>query len=150
MAQYFKVVKRLANGELRSSTPCRGGSLTYHRKKFTRMIPGSLGIFIFVDEWQARQFAKIHSSSSGTHMKVYSCAVIGRPVVAYRVQSIDFTMDSFIKMFKKARTRLARVKGLLSKEHDGRVNRVRPAPNGAYTVQAVRLKRQIANYGGWW
>ena len=145
---YYKVIRNVG-GELRSSTPCIGGSLTYHRKKFTRMIPGSLGIFIFKDEWQAKQFAKTHSRINGGNMQVYSCAIVGEPVRAWRVQSIEYTISSFVKMFKKAKTRLLRVKSLLSKEHDRRVSRVRVAPAGAYTVQAVRLKRQVANFGGW-
>ncbi len=147
--RYYKVVRRVS-GKLKSSTPCIGGTLVYHRKKFTRMIPGSLGIFIFKDEWLAKQFAKSHSRFNGGNMKVYSCAIVGKPVRAYRVQSVECTITSFVKMFKKAKTRLARIRGLLHKEHDGRVSRVRIAPEGAYTVQAVRLKRQVANYGGYW
>ena len=146
---YYKVVRRLKRG-LVSSTPCKGGCLTYHRKTFTRMIPGSLGIFIFKDQWLAMDFAKGHSSRTGVTMKVFSCEVVGKAVRARRVQSIDFTIGSFIDMFKRGRTRYARLIGLASKEHDGRVSRVRIAPAGAYTVQAVRLKREIAHYGGWW
>lgn len=114
------------------------------------MIPGSLGIFIFKDLWLATSFAKNHNIRSGHDMKVYSCAIKGKPVRARRVQDVEFTIASFVEMFKRGRTRYARLIGLASKAQDGRVSRVRTAPSGAYTVQAVRLKRQVANFGGYW
>ena len=149
MTMYYKVVRR-RNLKLVSSTPCKGGELTYHRKTFTRMIPGSLGIFIFKDLWLATQFAKGHHIRTGTSMKVYSVAIKGKPVRARRVQSIDFSVASFVEMFKRNATRYSRFIGLASKAQDGRVSRVAVAPHGAYTVQAVRLKRQVANFGGYW
>ena len=145
---YYKVV-RLVNDELKSSTPCRGGSLTYHRKKFTRMIPGSLGIFIFKDQWLAQKFAQGHRDRLGVQMQVFSCAIVGKAVRARKVQSVDYTIGSFIDMFRKARTRIARLRSMYRKSQDGRVYRIRTAPVGAYTVQAVRLKRLVRNYHRW-
>lgn len=150
MARYYKVVRQVGTGSgmLKSTTPCRGGSLYYSKKSFTRMIPGSLGLFVFDDLWLATSFAKAHSRSGGC-LKVFSCEVKGKAEKVKHVQDISRTLKSFIKVFN-GKSRKNRIRRMARMWYDGRVRRLKFAPGGSFTVQAVRLKRELRSFGYSW
>ena len=146
--RYYKVVRRMGN-LLRSVTPCDGGRLFYSRKSFTRMIPGSLGIFVFKDQYLAEQFAKAHAQSGGC-LLVFSCEVKGKAEKTSYVQDVARTIQSFVEMFKAVKTRKKRISKMEGMWHDRRVARFKCAPAGSFTVQAVRIKRQLRVFGYSW
>lgn len=150
MARYYKVVRQVGTGSglLKSTTPCRGGSLYYSKKSFTRMVPGSLGLFVFNDLYLANSFAKAHSRTGGC-LKVFSCEIKGKAEKARYVQDISRTLKSFIRVFKGT-SRKKRIRRTAMMWFDGRVRRLKCAPQGSFTVQAVRLKRELSSFGYSW
>jgi hypothetical protein len=148
--RYFKVVRvkkqkwNRPKQKLVSVSPCIGGELEYFRKKFTKMIPGSLGIFVFSSAETARQFAR-GSSRWDEPCRVYSCAVKGAAVQMRWIQLIHKTLDSLMGLsLFGGRTRKKRAESLGHIKWDGRCGpRVVRAPANSYTVTAVRLKRHI-------
>ena len=146
--RYYKVV-RLAGGGFRSVTPCEGGRLYYSRKKFTKMVPGSMGIFVFNDMYLATRFAQAHAQS-GACIKIFSCEVKGKAEKASYVQDIARSLNSFVKMFKKNNSRKKRISRMEDLWYDARVKRFKCAPQGTFTVQAVRIKRELRSFGYSW
>lgn len=150
--RYYKVVRLTGTGgrALHSVTPCEGGRLYYSRKKFTRMIPGSLGIFVFNDRYLADRFAQAHASGSGGCLKVFSCEVKGTAEKTNYVQDCARSIKSFIRMFKPNKTRKKRISRMTDMWYDSRVKRFKCAPQGTFTVQAVRIKRELRSFGYTW
>jgi len=151
MAKYYKVVRLsgTGGGALQSVVPCDGGRLYYSRRRFTKMIPGSMGIFVFKDQHYANQFAKAHAQSGGC-LKVFSCEIKGKAEKTTYVQDIARSIKSFVKIFKGDRTRRKRISRIADMWWDRRVKRFKAAPQGTFTVQAVRIKRELRSFGYTW
>ena len=106
-----------------------------------------MGIFVFDDLWLAQSFARVHSQCTGGYLIVFSCEVRGKAEKTHYVQSIDISIQSFVKMFKGNKTRKSRIRRIKDLWFDRRVTRLKAAPDGTFTVQAVRLKREVRSYG---
>jgi len=114
------------------------------------MVPGSLGIFVFKAQHLAVSFAQAHARRGGC-LKVFSCEVKGKAEKTSYVQDVAISLKSFIKMFKPNKTRKKRISRMADMWYDHRVKRLKCAPSGSFTVQAVRLRRELRSFGyGWY
>lgn len=139
---WYKVVRvSPIDGRLWSASPCNDGCLEYSTKRFTKMLPGSFGIYMFGNLSKARAFANANKGLS--EARVYKCSVRGKPVRADFVLYRSYGIDS---CFREERTRSARLALAEESYYKEMVKTFTKAPEYSYTVTAVKLEKCVASF----
>lgn len=141
---WYKVVREVrSSGKMYSACPCAGGTLEYSTKKFTKMIPGSFGIYVFGSLAEAKFFAKINTSSSPT--MVYECTVKGRPVKAHWILYVQLGIEDAILKGRTREDRMFKAEEFYYHEviTNGITTLFSGAPPHSYTVPALKLKKLV-------
>lgn len=141
---WYKVVREVGvSGKMFSACPCNGGQLEYFTNKYTKMIPGSFGIYVFGSLKQATFFAKINTSSSPT--RVYECAVKGSPVKAHWVIGLQYSIRDSLLSGRTRGDRMFKAEEFYFKEviTSGITTLFRGAPPFSHTVKALKLRKLV-------
>jgi len=146
---YYKVVIYSEYwGQYHSCSPCVNGNLNYHTDRYTHMIPGSLGLFVFGNLQQAKYVAQINRSV-GHPAYVFTCYLKGLVVKADYVLGIDQPVSkSFLLEGATRSKRLKEAENCKTREsYTNWLDRVfMQALPYSYTVSALKLKECVCKF----
>lgn len=141
---WYKVIREVTySGKMYSACPCGGGQLEYFTNRYTKMIPGSFGIYVFGSFEQAERFAKVNTSNSPT--RVYECTIKGKPVKANWILAVGFGIEDALLEGRTRDDRMFKAEEFYYNEviNRGVTTLFLGAPSCSYTVPALKLRKLV-------
>ena len=141
---YFKLCRTYVSteiiGEYRTCNSSfaspRGFILDYEINEITRSVPGSLGIFVFGKQSDAKRYID-ELNLPHTNHPIFECHVIG-PVTKTNIRISSFATFPIHDTHLSRKRRLKQVRDKVTYKLD-----IVPAPDGTFLVGAVKPFRKI-------
>jgi len=146
---YYKVVIYSESfGQYRSCSPCAQGILYYHTDKYTHMIPGSLGLFVFGNLNQATHVAQVNAAIRAPTC-VFTCYLKGLVVKADYVLGVNqpvsksFLLEGATRSLRFKEAENCRIRESFT---TWQYRVFMEAPSYSYTVSALKLKECVCKF----